>query len=148
MAGVSVNVTSVCHQLARSTLPSMASTSVLASMDGSTGWASVTSPNWRPKSACWSGESDWSRKKITWWALRAWRTAAVTGGANGTDRSMSRTSAPMVGERGCTLRLVARVTRALCPTMGPHSIRPEPMPSTLNVDGTAIAAKGEAHGRS
>ena len=54
MAGVSRKVTSVCHQLARSTLPSMASTSALSAMAGSTGWASVTSPNWRPKSACCS----------------------------------------------------------------------------------------------
>ena len=49
MAGVSRKVTSVCHQLARSTLPSMASTSRLSSMEGSTGWASVTIPNWRAK---------------------------------------------------------------------------------------------------
>ena len=65
MAGVSRKVTSVCHQLARSTLPSMASTSGLSSMEGSTGWASVTVPNWRAKSACCSAVRDWSRKKMT-----------------------------------------------------------------------------------
>ena len=37
IAGVSRKVTSVCHQLALSTLPSMASTSRLSSMEGSTG---------------------------------------------------------------------------------------------------------------
>ena len=65
MAGVWRNVTSVCHQLARSTLPSMARTSGLSSIEGSTGCASVTVPNWRANAACCSAVRDWSRKKMT-----------------------------------------------------------------------------------
>ena len=56
---------SVCHQLARSTLPSMASTSGCSSMGVMTGCPSVTTPNCPANSACWAGESSWSRKKIT-----------------------------------------------------------------------------------
>ena len=127
MAGVWVNVTSVCHQLARSTLPSMASTSVLSSMEGSTGWASVTMPNWRAKSACCSrGEGLVAEEDDV---VRVQRVAhgGDHRGANGTERSMPPISAPMVGESGCTLRLVARVTEALCPTSArPHSIRSAP----------------------
>src|SRR5580704_18229115 len=115
IAGVSRKVTSVCHQLARSTLPSMASTSWLSSMEGSTGCASVTMPNWRAKAACWSAVRDWSRKKMTWWVFRASRIAATTSGANGSAVSTPETSAPMVGERGWTLSEVARVTGAIVP---------------------------------
>ena len=64
-AGASRKVTSVCHQLARSSRLSMASTSGLSSMAGMTGCPSVTVPNWRAKSACCSGVSSWSRKKMT-----------------------------------------------------------------------------------
>src|ERR1700722_2422223 len=116
MAGVCRKVTSVCHQLARSTLPSMARTSRLSSMEGSTGWASVTVPNWRAKAACWSAVRDWSRKKMTWCVFRASRTAATTSGAIGSAMSTPEISAPMAGERGWTLREVARVTGQLCPS--------------------------------
>ena len=115
MAGVSRKVTSVCHQLARSTLPSMARTSRLSGMEGRTGWASVTWPNWRAKSACCSADSDWSRKKTTWCVLRACRTAATTSGPSGDEMSTPEISAPMVGERGCTLSEVVVDTEAIVP---------------------------------
>ena len=147
MAGVSRKVTSVCHQLARSTLPSMASTSRLSSMEGSTGWASVTIPNWRAKAACWSAVSDWSRKKITWWVFRASRTAATTSGASGSAMSTPAISAPMVGERGWTLREVARVTGQLCPSR-PGGADAVPGPSGHGHAGPAyIGPPPHAHAR-
>ena len=84
-------------------------------MEGSTGWASVTMPNCRAKAACCSAVRDWSRKKMTWWALRASRIAATTSGASGSAMSTPEISAPMVGESGWTLTEVARVTGRFCP---------------------------------
>src|ERR1700683_2462112 len=133
IAGVCRNVTSVCHQLARSTLPSMASTSRLSSIEGSTGCASVTVPSCRAKSACCSAVSDWSRKKITWWATHAWRTAASTSGASGTERSTPEISAPILGEIGCTPMLVARVTLQFCPKR-PSAGAPTPKSPNERVD--------------
>ena len=63
--GVWRKVTSVCHHEARSSRPSMLSTSGLPSSDGITGWAGVTSPNCRAKSACTSGARSWPGKNST-----------------------------------------------------------------------------------
>ena len=84
---------------------------------GSTGCASVTSPNWRAKSACWAGVRAWSRKKMTWCVLSACRTAATTSGSSGTERSTPEISAPMIGESGWTLTDGGERSPApVCPT--------------------------------
>ena len=103
-------VTSVCHQLARSSWPSMARTSGCSSMAGSTGWASVTSPNWRAKSACWCGVRDWSRKKTTWCVLRACPHRAATAACQAGGRSSPGSRRRWWARAGRTSRLVARVT--------------------------------------
>ena len=83
-----------------------------------TGWAGVTSPNWRAKSACTSGARSWSGKNNTRWRHRAARTSATTASPSGRLRSRPRTSAPMLGEIALMSSPVANAMRTIVPQPG------------------------------
>jgi len=56
-------------------------------------------------------------KKITWCVFKVWRTAATTAAPRHGEVDVPDLS-PMLGESGCTLRLVARSRGQFCPRSG------------------------------
>ena len=90
-------------------------TSGFPSIDGITGWAGVTSPNCRPKSAWTSGARSWSGKNNTRCRHSAARTSATTLSPKGRERSRPRTSAPMLGEIALMSRPVVNAIGSIVP---------------------------------